>query len=261
MGNELTSNRWYVAAGVAVLLSWPGTGTAGDRSVQTASVVRTGETAQRTKTLIQPEQFRRVIARHLEQELGGKVREVQVAVIEPQEPIVAPPGRIDLAVLPSQLEEGLGRRVFHVQLSANGRPMETVEALADVAGFTDVVVPARLIKQDEVIEAEDVALSRIKLMDLRQPFITDLNDVIGKSAARPLQSQLPIRPASLKKPYVVRKGDRVTIEARSGGLSIQAVGVTKSSGELGQMVTVTNTDSGKELRAKVVSPGVVRVDF
>jgi flagella basal body P-ring formation protein FlgA len=30
---------------------------------------------------------------------------------------------------------------------------------------------------------------------------------------------------------------------------------------VGQMVTVTNQDSGKDLRAKVIGPGLVRVDF
>jgi flagella basal body P-ring formation protein FlgA len=65
----------------------------------------------------------------------------------------------------------------------------------------------------------------------------------------------------VKRPYAVRKGDRVSIEARHGGLSIQTAGVTKMSGEVGQSVTVANVDSGKELRAKVVGPGVVRVEY
>lgn len=242
-----------VAGLPAVLCAQPG-----DSPV---SVIRVGEIPQRGRHLIQPEHLRRAILRHLEQELGDKVREVQVAVIEPQEPIAISAGRIDIAVLPSVREEGLGRRMFHLQLSNNGRPLETVEVLSDVAGFADVVVPSRLIKIDEVIDAEDVTVSRVRLLDLKQQFVTDPNEVIGKSAVRPLQSQLPIRLASVKKPYAVRKGDRVTIEAKGAGLSIQAIGITKSAGELGQMVTVTNSDSGKELRAKVVGPGVVHVDF
>lgn len=252
---------WIIAAASFGLAGIPAVGACHEPPMQTASVVRTGDAPQRIRSVVRPEQLRYAIVRHLEQEFGGKVREVRVAVIEPQEPIPVPAGRLEIAVLPSALEEGLGRRIFHLQLSHNGRPGDTVEVWSDVAGFADVVVPSRLIKTDEVIELEDVTVSRIRLVDLRQQFATDLNDVIGKSAARPLQSQLPIRPISLKKPYAVRKGDRVTIEARGGGLSIQAVGVSKAGAELGQMVTVTNSDSGKELRAKVVSPGVVRVEF
>ena len=71
----------------------------------------------------------------------------------------------------------------------------------------------------------------------------------------------PIKLTALRRPFVVRKGDRVMIEAKMGGLSIQTAGVTKGNGELGQTVTVSNTDSGKDVRGKVVGPGVVRVDF
>ncbi len=220
-----------------------------------------GELLQRNRQLVQPEQLRKAILRHLEQELTGKVREVRVSLIEPQEAVAVPTGRLDVAVLPSALDEGLGRRMFRVQLSVNGKPAETVEVASDIAGFLDVVVPTRLIKTDELIDAEDVALSRVKVLDLKQQFVADVNEVIGKSAARPLQSQLPIRLASVKRPYAVRKGDRVTIEARGGGLSIQAVGVTKSGAELGQTVTVTNSDSGKDIRATVIAPGVVHVEF
>ena len=86
-------------------------------------------------------------------------------------------------------------------------------------------------------------------------------EVVGKAASRPLPPQIPIKLTALRRPFVVRKGDRVMIEAKMGGLSIQTAGVTKGNGELGQTVTVSNTDSGKDVRGKVVGPGVVRVDF
>jgi flagella basal body P-ring formation protein FlgA len=130
-----------------------------------------------------------------------------------------------------------------------------------VSASIDAVVPTRVLQIDSVIEAEDVVVHRIKLTDLDHQLITNVTDVIGKSAARPLQTNNPIRLGMVKRPYAVRKGDRVSIEARRGGLSIQTVGVTKASGELGQSITVANVESGKELRAKVVGPGAVRVEY
>ncbi|HJT18942.1 MAG TPA: flagellar basal body P-ring formation chaperone FlgA [Nitrospira sp.] len=230
-------------------------------TVQSVSAVRVADFPQRSRHSVQPEQLRRAVQRYLEQELDGKVREVEVTLIEPQEPIPTPSGRVDISVVPGLSEEGLGRRLFRVQLSRRGRTLDTVEVLSDIAGYAQVVVPSRLIMMDEIIDGGDLTVSRVRLFDLKQQFVTDPNDVIGKSASRPLQPQSPIRLTSVKKPYAVRKGDRVTIEASGNGLSIQAVGITKSGGELGQTVTVSNADSGKELRAKVVGPGIVRVDF
>jgi flagella basal body P-ring formation protein FlgA len=210
---------------------------------------------------LQPEQIQRSILRLLEEEMAGKVRAIHAVVVDPLDPMKIPSSNIELRVSPNGFGEGLGRRAFHVQINMSGQPWQTIDAIVDVSASIDAVVPTRVIQVDSVIEAEDVTVHRIKLMDLDHQLITDVKDVIGKSAARPLQTNNPIRLGMVKKPYAVRKGDRVSIEAKHGGLSIQVVGVTKASGEIGQSVTVANVDSGKELRAKVVGPGTVRVEY
>lgn len=210
---------------------------------------------------LHPDDIQRSILRFLEQEMTGQVRAVSARVVDPQEPIPLPIGSMGLTITPHGLDEGLGRRTFHVQINTNGRPWQTIDATADIGASIDAVVPVRVIKMDDVIEAEDLTVQRIKLRELNHQMATSMNDVIGKSAVRPLQANMPIRLAMIKKPYVVRKGDRVSIEAIHGGLSIQVSGITKSSGEVGQSITVANIDSGKELRAKVVAPGVVRVEY
>lgn len=224
-------------------------------------VMKLGPTLAPVARELHPDDIQRSILRFLEGEMTGQVRAVSARIVDPQEPILLPLGSMGLTITPHGLDEGLGRRTFHVQINTNGRPWQTIDATADIAASIDAVVPIRVIKMDDVIEAEDLTVKRIKLRELNHQLATSMNDVIGKSAARPLQANLPIRLAMIKNPYVVRKGDRVAIEASHGGLSIRATGITKSSGELGQSVTVTNLDSGKELSAKVVAPGVVRVEY
>lgn len=210
---------------------------------------------------LHPEQIERSILRVLEQEMAGKVRAVHAVVIDPLDPMKVPSGDMSLRILPSGVEGGLGRRVFHIQVDMNGKSWQTIDAIADVSASIDAVVPTRAIQIDSVIDAEDITTHRVRLTDLDHQLLTDVKDVIGKSAVRPLQTNNPIRLGMLKRPNAVRKGDRVSIEARHGGLSIQVAGLAKSSGEIGQTATVINVDSGKELRAKIVGPGAVRVEF
>jgi len=222
---------------------------------------RTVSAGRVTVPQLDPEKIHQNILQLLEQEMAGKVRAVHAVLVDPVDPIKMPSGSLDLRVSSNGLAEGLGRRIFHVQINANGKPWRTIDAIADVSASIDAVVPTRALQIDSVIEAEDVAVHLIKLTNLDHQLMTNVADVIGKSATRPLQANNPIRLGMVKKPYVVRKGDRVSIEARRGGLSIQTVGVTKASGELGQSITVANVDSGKELRARVVGPGAVRVEY
>lgn len=210
---------------------------------------------------LQADLVKKTLQQYLEREWGGRVKAVQVTVLEPSEPIRIPPGMVELQVLPSPSEEGLGRRMFRIAVTTNKKPWKTIEALTDVAAMVDVVVPNRYLKSEELVDAEDLAVARIRIYDLKHPFITDQEEVIGKSTTRPLQAETPLRPTFLKKPLMVKKGDRVMIEARKGGLSIQTSGVTKSSGQIGQSIMVANLDSGRELRAKIVAPGLVQVEF
>lgn len=130
---------------------------------------------------------------------------------------MVPAGTLDLQVGGGRSDEPLGRRVFQIHLAVNGRFIKTVDATADVAALVDVVVPVRAIKADEEIAVDDVSIERIVLFDLKQPFATNPADVIGKAAIRPLPPQNAIRLTSVRRPFAVRKGDRVTIEARQEG--------------------------------------------
>lgn len=220
-----------------------------------------GGAARPAEREISGELVAKTIRTHLEGEWGRRVKDVQVAVLDPSDPIKVPAGAVEMRVLPVANDERLGRRMFQVAVSVNGKPWSTVEVLADVTAMIDAVAPARYLNSDDVIDALDLKMVRIRTHQLAHPFITDRDEVIGKSASRPLPAETPLRAGFLKAPLLIKKGDRVMIEAKRGGLSIQAYGVTKSSGHIGQTVMVGNVDSGRELRAKVVGPGLVQVEF
>lgn len=211
-----------------MLLAQAGTLLAGDadKRAQRSSIMpvhdampRVGGSAVRTRggRLVYPEQIRSAIQTYMRKELIGRAVDSQVVLGDPQEPVVMPLGTLDIKVSGGGAEETLGRRMFLVHLAVNGRLVRTLEATADVAAILEVVVPVRLIKADEQIEAEDVTTDRMIVFDLKQPVATDPSDVVGKAAMRPLAPQSPIRLTAVRKPFAVHKGDRVTIEARQGG--------------------------------------------
>lgn len=210
---------------------------------------------------VTPDLIRKAIQKHLESWWGRKVKAVLVTVLEPADPVMIPGGAVELHITPNPPEEGLGRRVFQVEVTANGKPRKAIQVVADIGAMIDAVVSTRFLKTDELIEMGDLKTVEMRVHQMKHPFITDQDEVIGKSASRPLPPDIPLRPTFVKLPVVVKKGDRVLIEARRGGLSIRAYGVTKSNGQLGQTVMVSNLDSGRELRAKVVAPNLVEVEF
>ncbi|MBX3332274.1 MAG: flagellar basal body P-ring formation protein FlgA [Nitrospira sp.] len=231
--------------------------------VPRSPIHRTADTGMDRATVseVSPDLIRKAIQKHLESEWGRKVKTVHVTVLEPADPVVISGGAVELHIIPNPMEEGLGRRMFHVEAVTSGKPRKTIQVVADIAVMIDAVVATRFLKTDELIEMGDLKTVGMRVHQVNHPFITDQGEVLGKSASRPLPPDTPLRSAFVKLPLVIKKGDRVLIEARRGGLSIRAYGVTKSNGQVGQTVMVANLDSGRELRAKVVAPSLVEVEF
>ncbi len=229
-----------------------------------AAVQQAGNKARAERPSVQrvtPDHLRRAIASFLESRLEGRVEEVEVEVSEPAEPVPVAAGHLRWDVSVSGPIDHAGRRRFHLTPLVDGRAQEVIDVVADVTFYAEVVVATHVLKPDDLIEPEDLALSRVKVAGVAHQMLTQPSEAVGKSPGRVLPAQQPIRAAALARPFAVRKGDRVTIEARRGGLAIQAVGTTKGAAQQGSFVTVTNADSGKDIRAKVVGPGLVRVDF
>lgn len=220
-----------------------------------------GGAGRPAESVLTPELIGKTIRTYVEGEWGHRVKDVQVAVLEPSDPIGVPSGKVELRVVPPSNGEGVGRRIFQMAVSMNGKPWKTIEVFVDVTATIDAVVLNRFVKPEEVIDISDLKMARVRISQMAHPFITDRDEVLGKSAARPLPADTPLRAAFLKAPIVIKKGDRVMIEAKRGGLVIQTYGVTKSSGHIGQTVMVSNPDSGRELQVKIVGPGLVQVEF
>ncbi len=219
------------------------------------------EAAQPSPRDLSPERLMGAIQKYLEEEWSERIKNVSVTVLDPSEAVPIPAGAVELRVLPSASDEGLGRRVFHIAVTVDRKPWKTIQVIADVSATVDAIVPTRFLKPDEVIEAGDLKTVKVRVLQLNHPFVTSRDEVVGKSAARPLQPDTPLRTGFVKPALVIKKGDRVMIEARRGGLSIQTYGITKSNGQVGQTIMVANVDSGRELRAKVVAPNLVQVEF
>lgn len=207
------------------------------------------------------EQMEAAIQSHLRGRINEQIAEVAVRMLEPQEPVSVAAGTLGIHVTSAGSAEGYARQSFDLAISVNGRPAQTIRATAEVTALADMVAVTRLVKQDEVIGRDDVAVVRMRIARPLQDFVVDIDEAVGKRAIKPIRPQTPIPMSFIGQPYLVRKGDRVTIEAKRGGLLIQATGITKAMGQMGQFLTVTNQDSGKDVRAQVVGPGLVRVDF
>jgi len=205
--------------------------------------------------------FERVIFSALTRQYGRPHHRVRVRILFPKKPLSVPAGQLQLEVEKLTGGARTGRRAFRVGLFINGQFIKTVSIVGEVKAQATVVTPVRWIKPKEVVVAEDVTSMIIDVPSLTHDFVLDPNDVIGKEVLRPLPPRRPIRKAVLDDPPIIRKGDRVMLEVRQGGLVVQTIGLAKATGKFGDTITVKNQNSGREVVGRIMGSGLVEVGF
>lgn len=88
--------------------------------------------------------------------------------------------------------------------------------------------------------------------------ITDKAMIIGAKSRKDIKAGDQIKISDF---CVIAKGDLVTIEAVSKGLSIKTQGQALEEGKLNDLIQVRNTKTKKIIQAVVVAPGTVQVIF
>lgn len=146
-----------------------------------------------------------------------------------------------------------------VRISCNDNSPWSIYVPANISLFREVVVVARPIKRNALIQQNDILLAERDLASLNQGYFTELEQVIDSQARRALQTDQAITPSQIQAPPLVKRGEQVVINALSGSINVRMPGEALSDGALGQQIRVRNTSSQKIIYARVVGPGQVEV--
>jgi flagellar basal body P-ring formation protein FlgA len=131
-------------------------------------------------------------------------------------------------------------------------------ALADSVGDVRVVVPNRTIARGETISEADLIYATIPAGQMQSGIITSVNDLEGMEARRVLRPDETVRNDDVRHPILVTKGQTVTMTFNAPGITLTAVGKATSEGGMGEMVTVLNPVSYRQITCTVTGSGTVQ---
>ncbi|WP_371192657.1 flagellar basal body P-ring formation chaperone FlgA [Glaciecola sp. SC05] len=126
----------------------------------------------------------------------------------------------------------------------------SIQSLQQVVITTDTLSPGALLSSRN-IEIADIDKSKI-----RGSTFSTIKDINGARVKRRLRPGTVLSSAML---CFVCKGDRVTISAVAGGLSIQVYGIAEEDGTLGETIQVRNMSSDKMVFATVAGTEEVTI--
>ncbi len=209
---------------------------------------------------ISPKEIEKIVKQFIHQKMPWDSKQVTIKT-SPTKGIVLAAGEITYEVVPQKREDYLGVSNLSVIFMVNGRVERKLWVNAHIDVSKEVVVSNHLLRRHYTITEGDIRLEKMNLAELSANVVTDPLEVIGKRTKRAIDPNLPLKLNFLEVPPLVRRGDLVTIVAESDTLKITTQGIVSENGCKGEMVRVINTNSRKDVYARVVDSRTVAVDF
>jgi flagella basal body P-ring formation protein FlgA len=137
-------------------------------------------------------------------------------------------------------------------------PVWTLYVAVTVTAVQAVVVAARPIAVGQPIGPDDLTMRPEPETDFRgQPVYYDPASLAGGVAVVNLPAGAILTSNDIQAPMVVRAGQTVAVDVRSGGVDVSINAVAAQAGRVGDTIMLTNPSSGKRFTALVTASGPV----
>lgn len=122
-----------------------------------------------------------------------------------------------------------------------------------------VLVSNHQLSKGSTLRLSDLKYRKVDQSKLRNGYFTETTQITGHQLNRSVSAGKPINPRMLDAPFLVSKGDTVTIQAGNQGVSVEMSGTALEAGKRDDQILVKNNRSGKNIKARVISRGHVKV--
>lgn len=228
-----------------------------DMQVEAPEKIRITRASQR----IEPRDIESAIVRALHTQMSWAPEQTTVHELRGISAVLLPPGPVDYDVTFPLNSDFLGPTSFTVAFRVAGNVETRLYGTAYIEVTQDIVMTARPLARNEIIEAADVRLTRMNMARLPRRVHLRPEDVIGKRTKRPIQANSIIHTYEVEALPTVQKGDVVLMLVESSLLKVSTMGEALDSGMRGETIRIRNLASNREVRAIVVDKKTVKVPF
>ena len=136
-----------------------------------------------------------------------------------------------------------------------------IHVAAHIDGQVNALIARHPIPRGTVINSNDLEFVTRRYSQLNHGYYESDKRLINMEAKRNIKAGQILTPALVKAQKLVLRGQHVTIVAENKGLNLRVKGKALMDGKKGQTIKVRNLSSKKLIYARVVSPGIVKVNF
>ena len=178
---------------------------------------------------------------------------------------------VAVSVVPDQVING-DRVALHAQSPIGSSSFVNVPVAIDVDGkldrtvyvgyrmqqYVETAVAAHDIVPGTVLSADDLAMARVAFTG--RPG-NGIDALVGRAVTGSLLKGQPVRIEATTVNQIVKAGSTVVLVVRDSGVQVTADVIARTSGGLGDEVSVYNPSTNKALSGTVTAPNTVELDI
>lgn len=136
-----------------------------------------------------------------------------------------------------------------------------IHVAAHIDGQVNVLIARHPITRGSLIQKTDLEYVNRRYSQLNHGYYDSAKLLNNMEAKRNIKTGQVLTPSLVKAQKLVLRGQHITIVAQNGGLNLRVKGKALMDGQQGQTIKVKNMNSKKLIYARVVSAGIVKVNY
>jgi len=130
-----------------------------------------------------------------------------------------------------------------------------------IAIMRQILVADRPLTKGVVIRATDLSMQQMDISQIKQGYLTDPDDVIGRICKQTINQGSALTMENVQKPVLIHKGEQVSINAITDALNVSMSGIALQDGQMNDIIRVKNNSSKRIIEAQVMAVQQVKVDL
>lgn len=134
-----------------------------------------------------------------------------------------------------------------------------LEIFGKFDNYFEILVASKLLRRGVQINQEDVKSIRVKKVKNISDIIKDPSLIYGMESKINIMPGQIIKLSDLKKTPIVKENDPITLLYESSGISLKTLGISLSSGAIGDKIRAKNEKTNVVVFGEIINKNVIRV--
>ncbi len=173
----------------------------------------------------------------------------QVAVSVPEEQVKLVSDAREIKITGGQ-KPWIGQQSFRLTMDSRSGPL-AMPIEANITLPEAILVTTHPMARGAIIRADDVELRSVLNQQAGAEPMFSAADAVGKELVKSLIGGQALDTGSIRAPNLVKKGDVVTVYARSAGLTVKTQGKSRDDGSSGDLVSIESLTDKSVFYARV----------